>query len=253
MRLTLSVLALIALPALADAACLDVSKGEPKTLSGLLSHRIFAGPPGYQDVDKGDAPEPGYILKLAAPICLTGEGDLTDPSRMFDEVQLVATDATAEAMRRETGQFVKVELSNPTPEHTAHHRRPLVAWVDRVERDTAMVAPASAAEEEDGTAAPVVRAFYAALFRGDGVAASKLIVPEKRAKGPFSARALGRFYGALDTPIELLGLEAESEFRYRARYYYVAGNRTCNGTATISLVADGESYLIKGIKAHDGC
>lgn len=44
----------------AYSACFDVSKGEPSHLSGRLSHRIFAGPPNFEDVQKGDTPEPGY-------------------------------------------------------------------------------------------------------------------------------------------------------------------------------------------------
>lgn len=55
---------LSAFSATAHAACFDVSKSESAELSGVLSHRIFAGPPGYEDVQKGDTPEPGYVLKL---------------------------------------------------------------------------------------------------------------------------------------------------------------------------------------------
>lgn len=130
-RLLLSVLALT-FAGSAGAECFDVSRQEPKALAGLLSHRIFPGPPNYEDVGKGDAPEPTYVLTLDAPICLTGDADFTDPAEMFDEVHLVATAATEADMREMRDTQVRVELVDPMPAHTGHHHRPLVAWVSAI-------------------------------------------------------------------------------------------------------------------------
>ena len=116
----------------AAADCYDVSQGEPNALEGLLSYRVFVGPSNYEDVSKGDQPEPGYLLKLDVPICLTGDEDFTDPDDMFDEVQLVATEATQASMEKLRDSQVKVELENPMPAHTGHHHRPLVAWVTAI-------------------------------------------------------------------------------------------------------------------------
>jgi hypothetical protein len=43
-----------------------------------LNYRIFAGPPNYEDVRKGDTPEPIYILTLAEPICASRD-EFVDP------------------------------------------------------------------------------------------------------------------------------------------------------------------------------
>jgi hypothetical protein len=135
MRRFIILCALSAFPAAAHAACFDVSKSEPAELSGVLSRRVFAGTPGYEDVQKGDTPEPGYVLKLRRTICLTGVPDFTDPSNMFDEVQLVAREATETSMRSLDGHAVRVRLSGHVPAHTGHHHRPLVAWVDAISAD----------------------------------------------------------------------------------------------------------------------
>ena len=128
-----SLLSLAALSGAYAAECHDVSQGEPSVLEGLLSARVFAGPPNFEDVSKGDQPEPGYLLKLDMPICLTGDEDFTDPDDMFDEVQVVPTEATQARMDDLTGKRVRVELENPMPAHTGHHYRPLVAWVAAIE------------------------------------------------------------------------------------------------------------------------
>jgi hypothetical protein len=56
---------------------------------------------------------------------------------------------------------------------------------------------------EHGTAATTVRAFYAGLADGRGDIASAMVVPQKRARGPFSADELSHFYGNLKKPIRL--------------------------------------------------
>lgn len=55
--------AAILLASAAHSACYDVSKKEPSSLIGHLSHRIFAGPPNFEDVQKGDTPEPGVCVE----------------------------------------------------------------------------------------------------------------------------------------------------------------------------------------------
>ena len=233
-------------PALARAECFDVSKPEPAELSGILSFRIFAGPPGYADVQQGDTPEPGYVLKLSSPICLTGDADFTDPSFMFDEVQLVPREATAGAMKALDGRAVTVKLSDHIPAHTGHHHRPLVAWVDGIAADKDIT-------EEYGTAASTVRAFYLALGAGDGKTAASFVVAEKTRKGPLSAKELSRFYGSLSEPLELLSLDDAGRGRFEVRYRYLAGSGRCEGSATVRTKERRGRFYIEGIKAHDGC
>lgn len=235
---------LLIIPFAARAQCFDVSKSEPSVLSGVLSARIFAGPPGYEDVDKGDTPEPGYVLKLPAPICLTGDGDFTDPSIKFDEVQLVARATTAKAMDTLDGRAVDVRISDQIPAHTGHHHRPLVAWVDEI-------AASTTSPETQGPA--VVEAFYRALGAGDGNAASALVIEEKRRRGPFSVRELGRFYGSLPEPLELVGIEPVGADRFAVRYRYATRAGRCEGMAMVHTVERQGSVFIAAIKTSSGC
>ena len=59
----------------------------------------------------------------------------------------------------------------------------------------------------------IVRAFYAALERGDGETASSLVIPEKRKAGPFSASELSNFYGRLELPLRLIEVHRAGETR----------------------------------------
>jgi hypothetical protein len=228
----------------AGAACFDLSKGEPHRLTGLLSHRIFPGPPGFADVRRGDTPEPGYLLQLPEPICLTGD-EFADPARMFSEAQLVETDKTASAMRTLTGHNVTVELSQTMAAMTGHHHRPLVAWVSGI-------AAADDPTAEYGTAATTVRGFYDALAAGNGGAAADFIVPERR-RGPFSPEAMTRYYGDLVAPLKLLSLEPSSAGAYLVRYQFASRAGACDGRAIVQTVNRDGSNLIASIQALDGC
>lgn len=231
----------------AEAACYDLSKGEPHNLTGALSHRIFPGPPGFQDVRRGDTPEPGYILQLAASICLSGD-EFADPDKMFSQVQLVETDKTANTMRSLLGKNVTVALSQPMAAQTGHHHRPLVAWVT----DIAVVEDATT---EYGTAATTVRGFYAALAGGDGGdggEAANFIVPERRV-GPFSPDQMTRFYSGLVSPLALLSIEPSGSDGYLVRYQFIGAAGQCNGRAIVRTITRGGLNLISSIRALDGC
>lgn len=228
----------------ADAACFDLSKSEPHSLTGLLSHRMFAGPPNFQDVQRGDMPEPGYVLQLPEPICLSGD-EFADPRKMFSEVQLVEMDKTATALRSLLNRNVTVELSQPMAAETGHHHRPLVAWVKDI-------VVADDVTREYGTAATAVRGFYYALASGNGGEAANFIVPERR-KGPFSADQMTRFYGGLVSPLELLSLQPSGADSYLVRYQFTSGAGQCAGRAIVKTVARGGLNLISGIQALDGC
>ena len=77
----------ICLNASADAACIDLKQTDTLSFEGTLNYRIFAGPPNYEDVRKGDTPEPTYILKLDDPICATGD-EFVDQNVKFDRIQI---------------------------------------------------------------------------------------------------------------------------------------------------------------------
>jgi hypothetical protein len=146
------------------------------SFEGTLNYRIFAGPPNYQDVRKGDTPEPTYILKLAEPICVSGD-EFIDPGDKFDQVQIFSepSDKAAQALsrdlRRLVGKRVVVEGTSPFGAHTGHHHAPLMLPITRI-------SIASGPTESYGTAMTTVQAFYAALSAGNGEEAAKFVIPK---------------------------------------------------------------------------
>lgn len=98
-----------------------------------------------------------------------------------------------------------------------------------------------------------VRAFYAALGRGDGEEASALVVPEKRTSRAFSADAMTRFYGALPQPVRLTRISPLSSRSFRVAYRYSAGSSPCNGEAVVTVASRGNQSLILSIRALSGC
>lgn len=227
------------------ATCYDVSKGEPSALSGHLSHLIFAGPPGFEDVQNGDTPEPGYVLKLEQPICIMGD-EFADPKHMFDEVQLVPDEKTEKAMSNLRDTNVFVDVVNPMPAQTGHHHRPLLAWVKAISfaRDIT---------KSYGTAATTIEAFYAALRTGDGNLASTFVVPEKTRKGPFSPQALTEFYGSLSEPIALNDVHSVGGSQFSVRYRFQNGKKACDGSAIVTMTRRGDRDFIQAIRAGSGC
>ena len=120
----------------AGAACIDVAQPEALAFQGTLSFRIFPGPPAYADVRNGDAPEPGYILKLDEPICaLAGQALL--PDRSFDEIELVASDSFSDkalsgALRHLIGQRISVEGHSTFAPESVHHHALLMLSINSV-------------------------------------------------------------------------------------------------------------------------
>jgi hypothetical protein len=103
-----------------------------------------------------------------------------------------------------------------------------------------------------------VQAFYTALAAGDGDAAARLVIPEKRQSGTFSARAMARFYGKLAEPLSLIGVETIAPNEFRARYTYSASSsssssRRCDGVAIVRTTNRNGLNLIESIKALNGC
>ena len=108
----------LGLASAAHAACLDLKQTNVLSLKGTLNYRIFAGPPNYEDVRKGDTPEPTYILTLAEPMCASGD-EFVDLRDKFDQVQIFpessdqAAPALSRDLRRWIGKRVVVEGASP--------------------------------------------------------------------------------------------------------------------------------------------
>lgn len=230
---------------LAKTECYDLSMSEPIFLSGFLTGRIFPGPPGYEDVQKGDTPKQAYILALPGPICIDGD-EHADPNFKFNEVHLVSTDDTSKAMRSLINSTVDVTVIDPMAAITGHHHRPLVAWVSTI-------TPYADPIGEYGTAATTVRAFYYALSFGNGVEATNLLVPKKQNRGAFSADRMTAFYGGLSDPLKLLDLRQQGPNEYLVQYRFRNGSRACNGRSVVKTVSIGDRFYIQSIKALDGC
>ena len=120
----------------ARAACYDLSKGEPHVLTGVLSHRIFPGPPNFEDVRAGDKPERAYVHSSA------GGADLSDRRRILADEQSPFSEAQARRNRRHgesdavacRNAKVAVTLSQPMAAQTGPPPPPFVAWVTRIAR-----------------------------------------------------------------------------------------------------------------------
>ncbi len=235
--------------------CFNVSNAEPQRLSGVLEYTMFAGPPNFEDVQKGDAPEPAYVLRLKNSICISDEEGFADPSRMFDRVQVVPG-RVGQDLRGFVGQSVSLELYDQMAAFNGHHHQPLVAWVSSV--SSAPPAPKETTFRDDpigdyGTPATTIRAFYAALQAGQGSVAATMIVPEKRLSGPFSAASLTRFYSNMKSPVELLNVSRMGAATYLVRYRYAVTHSVCSGRAIVETTElQGRDY-IKRIRALDGC
>lgn len=224
------------------ANCFDLSKNEPRTLDGLIEGRIFPG--SMSDVVNGRVSEPGFILKLDAPICIIGQ-DFADPATAFLEAEVRPTSATASAMRKLDGARVHLELSGPYAAMTVHDHRPLVATVESI---VAVAGPGM----EAGPGAAAVRAFYDALSVGRGERAAALIVPENR-RGHFATEALSRFYGALRERLKLEFVLAQEPNSFLVRYKFSGRSDHCDGRAIVTTTMRGAATLIENIRALDGC
>lgn len=231
------------------AACYNLAHGEPKELTGELEYFIFAGPPNFEDVQKGDTPEPNFVLHLARPICISGD-EFADPHNQFRDVQIVETKATMGQLRRLLHQTVTVRLADQMAAETGHHHKPLVAWVTAVR---AVAARAMEFTDEYGTAATTIRTFYTALGDGQGADASAMVVPEKRSTAAFSPSGLTRFYGVLAQRIHLIDIAQSNTNSYLVHYRYASISRVCDGKAIVTTtLRSGRNFILR-IKALNGC
>ena len=103
------------------------------TVSGVLSSHVFAGPPSYESIAKGDAPEKAFILKLAQQTC-ADDGEFIDGTTMFDRVHVSSySPALLSALKAAVGRHVTV-TGEAFGAHTGHHHAPLVLFARKVTR-----------------------------------------------------------------------------------------------------------------------
>ena len=147
----------LGLASAANAACLDLKQTNVLSFEGTLNYRMFAGPPNYEDVRKGDTPEPTYILTLAEPICASGD-EFVDPRETFSQLQIFSDSsgkaalALSRDLRRWIGKLVVVDGISPFGAHTGHHHAPLMLPITRI-------SIAAAPTQSYGTAMATCRRF----------------------------------------------------------------------------------------------
>ena len=112
--------------------CLDIRADKPVTVSGRLGRQIFAGPPNYESVARGDAEEAAFILELPRRLCADDGGEFIGPGDTFDRVQIAAsTDAMGKVLSAAIGKKITVRGS-AFGAHTGHHHAPLVLFASSV-------------------------------------------------------------------------------------------------------------------------
>ena len=100
-------------------------------LTGKLVRKTFAGPPNYQDIHKGDAPETIWLLKLDSPICVdqdSSQPDLNTSQKNVRSVQLVLNNESHERAKSLSGQRVQV-AGTLFAAITGHHHTPVLLTV----------------------------------------------------------------------------------------------------------------------------
>ena len=107
---------------------------DPETvaISGVLRRHTFPGPPNYESVQGGDAPETGYYVHLRRPICASRQyasDDEPDPAaaRHVEAriVQLVLDSAGYARLQPRLGQRVTLR-GRLFSAYTGHHHAPLL-------------------------------------------------------------------------------------------------------------------------------
>jgi hypothetical protein len=116
------------------------------------------------------------------------------------------------------------------------------------------IAPPDLAAIGNERSLQVVRAFYDALGRADGVGASNLVIPEKRLRGAFAPPEITKFYSGLPVPLRVLQMNASANDTVEVEYQYTSPNRRkSHGRAVVSLTPRGDLLLIEGIRAAERC
>ena len=107
---------------------------EPVTveLTGTILRKTFPGPPNYESVARGDAPEVHWLLELSSPICMTADAadpDIYPARRNVREIQLAFPDAkTYERQKNLVGKSVTAK-GTLFGSHTGHHHTAVVLTV----------------------------------------------------------------------------------------------------------------------------
>jgi len=103
-------------------------------LIGELVRQVRPGPPNYESIQQGDAPEATFFVVLKRPICVSGDSASelnTETEFGLDTVQVGPSDSNWVPFRRLVGKQVEVRgtLSHAI---SGHHRTRVVMEVQAI-------------------------------------------------------------------------------------------------------------------------
>lgn len=102
--------------------CLEY--GPTVSIEGTLRSQVFAGPPNYESIRRGDRKETAVIVTLVKPVCITGNdsASFNVSETSVREMQLVVNNpADWQTVRRRMRKGVVV-TGTLFHAHTGHHR-----------------------------------------------------------------------------------------------------------------------------------
>jgi hypothetical protein len=107
-------------------------------IAGTLVRRTFAGPPNYESVRHGDAPETYWLVQLSEPACIIGdstERDLNQAHANIREIQLVVDKDVYQSKKRLVGQKV-LATGTLFGAISGHHHTPVLLTLRSLSRSS---------------------------------------------------------------------------------------------------------------------
>lgn len=106
-----------------SAECLK--DGQDVAFTGTISRETFPGPPNYESIDDGDAPETYWILTISTPQCVTAEsmesGVLYELAKSTTRFQLVFEDSSIYKTQKNLVENTAVVEGQLFAGHSGHH------------------------------------------------------------------------------------------------------------------------------------
>jgi hypothetical protein len=127
---------LVTLPALSTEATEQCITYEPNTINlyGRITRKVFAGPPNYENVAKGDEAEQVWVLRLNRPVCVAASAQWEAEANV-SEIQLVFGEGSSQYNKYESLLGKKVVAKGRLfHAHTGHHHAKVLLTVRSIKR-----------------------------------------------------------------------------------------------------------------------
>jgi hypothetical protein len=108
---------------------------EKVSLTGIITERVFPGPPNYENIKKGDRPEAAWILHLDKPVCVVPsdpKDDIDEPESNVTNMHLIIF-GSYKKYRDLLGKQVTVR-GILTHSISGHHRTRVLIEVEDIKR-----------------------------------------------------------------------------------------------------------------------